>query len=330
MKVAIVGAGVAGLTCAVELAERGVTVEVFERGKEIGPQSCSWYAGAMLAPWCEAERAPELISSLGERSVGWWKDKLAGTFQQGSLVVAHGRDAAELVSLSRRTRGHEWLDASAIAELEPALADRFTKALFFKDEGHLDPRAALQSLVERLDALGGTIYLGVEQGYAAGADLVIDCTGLAARSALKELRGVKGEMLLLRSKEIVLNRPIRLLHPRTPVYIVPRGEGVFMVGATMVESDDASGVTARSLLELLSAAYTLHPAFAEAEVLEIGTQVRPAFPDNLPRIVKQPGKLYINGFFRHGFLLAPAFAQIAADVALGKPDYPGVVHEDRR
>ncbi len=95
-------------------------------------------------------------------------------------------------------------------------------------------------------------------------------------------------MLVLRSKEITLNRPVRLLDPRIPAYIVPRPNGVFMVGATMIESDDSSRVTARSVLELLSAACSLHPAFAEAEVLEMGTQVRPAFPDNLPRIDLAP------------------------------------------
>ena len=89
-------------------------------------------------------------------------------------------------------------------------------------------------------------------------------------------------MLMLRQPEIRLSRPIRLLHPRFPVYIVPRGEGVFMVGATMVESASRSAVTARSALELLSAVWTLNPAFGEAEIIEMGAHLRPAFPDNLP------------------------------------------------
>jgi glycine oxidase len=218
------------------------------------------------------------------------------------------------------------LDADGIDELEPALSQRFSRGLFFKDEAHVDPRAALHSLGERLLALGGKLHFGVT--HSGNGDLVVDCTGLAAREALKDLRGVKGEMLLLRSKELALKRPIRMLHPRTPVYIVPRAGGVFMVGATMIESDDTSRITARSVLELLSAAYALHPAFGEAEVLEIGTQVRPAFPDNLPRIVKSGGRLYINGFFRHGFLLAPAFARMAADVVLKGQHHPGDVYEN--
>ena len=159
---------------------------------------------------------------------------------------------------------------------------------------------------------------------------VIDCTGLAARKYLPDLRGVKGEMLVLRTNDVSLSRPVRLLHPRFPLYVVPRGEGIFMVGATMIESDDATRITARSMLELLSAAYALHPAFGEAEIIEIGTQARPAFPDNLPRIRRIGGTLYLNGLFRHGFLLAPALARRAAGVLLDDQHYPELMHEDSR
>jgi glycine oxidase len=158
----------------------------------------------------------------------------------------------------------------------------------------------------------------------------IDCTGLAARTQLGDLRGVKGEMLLLRSHEISLSRPVRLLHPRIPVYVVPRADGVFMVGATMIESDDRERITARSMLELLSAAYALHPAFGEAEILEIGTQARPAFADNLPRILRSGRTLYINGFYRHGFCIAPALARRAANFVLEGDRFPEVMNEDTR
>ena len=317
MKITIVGAGVAGMTCAVEFAERGADVEVFEQAPGFGPQSCSWFAGGMLSPWCECEHSAELVAAFGEQSIAWWTRRVPALVQQGSLLVAHGRHSAGLVGLSRRTKRYEWLEAAAIDELEPALAGRFARGLFFKDEAHLDPRTALRALADRFGALGGRIHFGVTCTDESKADrLVIDCTGWTARHALQDLRGVKGEMLLLRSKEIVLERPVRLLDPRIPTYIVPRSDGVFMVGATMVESDDATRITARAMLELLSAAYSLHPAFAEAEVLEIGTQVRPAFPDNMPRILWRRDRIYINGFYRHGFLLAPVFARMAADAVL--------------
>jgi glycine oxidase len=141
----------------------------------------------------------------------------------------------------------------------------------------------------------------------------IDCRGLSAADALQDLRGVKGEMLVIRSAEIQLLRPVRLLHPRIPMYLVPRGNGIFMLGATQIESGNRHSATVRSVLELLSAAYALHPAFGEAEILEIGVDARPAFPDNLPRIRRRGDRLYVNGLFRHGFLLAPALARMSAD-----------------
>lgn len=329
MRVSIVGAGVAGMTCAVEFAERGVLTEVFEQADSFGPHSCSWYAGGMLAPWCECDHSAGLVATLGERSIEWWKQRIPGLVQQGSLVLAHGRHISELVALSRRTTRYEWLDAGGIGELEPALANRFPKGLFFRDEAHIDPREALRCLADRLISLGGHIHFEVASTARSDGDhLVVDCTGLAAREALRELRGVKGEMLVLRSREVTLNRPVRLLDPRIPAYIVPRPNGVFMVGATMIESDDSSRVTARSVLELLSAACSLHPAFAEAEVLEMGSQVRPAFPDNMPRILLRADRVYINGFFRHGFLLAPAFAQMAVDAVLIGEPCAQVAYED--
>ncbi len=171
----------------------------------------------------------------------------------------------------------------------------------------------------------------VRFGTAGGAEIrgpVIDCSGLAARAVLQDLRGVKGEMLLLRLPEFELARPVRVLHPRLPVYVVPRAEGRFLVGATMLESDAATRVSARSLLELLSAAYALHPAFGEAEVLELGSGVRPAFPDNQPRLEWRGPRLHVNGLYRHGFLVAPALARRAAEALLEGRHFAEVMGED--
>ena len=160
-----------------------------------------------------------------------------------------------------------------------------------------------------------------------GSGPVFDCRGLEARDRLPDLRGVKGEMLVLRCPDVALARPVRLLHPRIPLYVVPRGDGVFMLGATMLESAERGRVTARALLEMLTAAYALHPAFGEAEVLEIGVDARPAFPDNLPRLRRAGGRIHVNGLYRHGFLLAPALARMAADLVTGG-DRPEVMDAD--
>ena len=338
MQVSIIGAGIAGLACAGELAERGVDVEVLDRGEQLGAASCSWYAGGMLAPWCELESAEPLIAELGLESIAWWRERVPDTMLHGSLVVAHGRDSGELAYFSRRTEQFEWLDGEAIGALEPDLRGRFNKALFFREEGHLDPRAALACLARRLEELRVPLKFGVAGAMTAPAcwgapssqRQVIDCTGLAARGVLTDLRGVKGEMLLLRLRDISLSRPVRVLHPRIPLYIVPRADGLFMVGATMIESDQPTRISARSMLELLSAAYALHPAFGEAEIVEIGTGVRPAFPDNLPRLRWCGDTLYVNGLYRHGFLLAPALAKRVAGILLEERYFPEVQDEDPR
>src|SRR6185312_621966 len=157
---------------------------------------------------------------------------------------------------------------------------------------------------------------------------LIDCRGLAARDVLPDLRGVKGEMLVVKLPDVSLSRPVRVLHPRVPVYIVPRGDGHYMIGATMIESDQPTRITARSMLELLGAAYALHPAFGEAEIAEIGTGVRPAFPDNLPRVRRSGDTVHVNGLYRHGFLLAPALARQAAEQVLGTGHPSEVMHAD--
>ena len=310
----VIGAGVAGLCVATELVRSGIAVTVIDRGDGPGPASCSWWAGGMLAPWCERESAEEPVVTLGTGTADWWRAAGASVTEAGTLVVAPARDRGEIARFARHTTKHHAVDGAAIATLEPDLAGRFGTGLHFPREGHLDPRAALEALRGRLRAHGTEIRYGTEDSPAA--DLVFDCRGFAARDALADLRGVKGEMLVLGTPDLHLTRTVRMLHPRHPLYIVPRGNGVFMLGATSVESADRTRITARGMLELLGAAYALHPAFAEAEVIETGTDVRPAFPDNLPRVVEIAGRIHVNGLYRHGFLLAPAMA--ARAVTMGR------------
>lgn len=303
----ILGGGVLGLAIASELTERGHAVTLIDRAPP-GPQACSWWAGGMLAPWCERVDAEEPVLRLGREAIGWWERHAGGVSRVGTLVLALGRDRGELARFGRRTAGFETLTPDRLAELEPDLAGRFSSALWFAREAHLAPRAALAALRARLAEKGVRFVTGEA---AEGAH--IDARGLAARDRLADLRGVRGEMLVLRCPDVTLSRPVRLLHPRIPLYIVPRGDGVYMLGATMIESDRRGIVTVRSVLELLSAAYALHPAFGEAEILETGADARPAFPDNLPRLRRRGSVIYANGLYRHGFLLSPALARMTAD-----------------
>ncbi|WP_170411054.1 FAD-dependent oxidoreductase [Ruegeria arenilitoris] len=319
----VIGAGVAGLAVASELVSRGAQVQVFDPGGPPGPHGCSWWAGGMLAPWCEFENAEEPVLRLGKAAFEWWTTRTR-VEQRGTLVVANPRDLPDLRRFARRTGGYTEISQSEIADLEPDLT-RFTKGLHFTDEAHLNPRQALRDLHRQLQDQGVVFHRKLVPTQLENA---IDCRGLHAREVLHDLRGVKGEMLVIRCPDVNLTRPVRLLHPRIPLYIVPRGDGFYMLGATMIESEDSSRITARSMLELLSAAYALNPAFGEAEVLEIGVDLRPAFPDNLPRIRRLGHTIYANGLYRHGYLLAPALAQGVADLALDNK-HSEMVDEDR-
>jgi glycine oxidase len=317
--VTIIGAGVMGLCAAYTACKVGLTPRLIDRNGAPGPHGCSWWAGGMLAPFCEGAVAEPAIVAHGQAAAAFWAE-VTDVTHRGSLVMALQRDRAELERFSRRTCGHRWVDDPAA--LEPDLTQH-KGALFFEAEAHLDPRRALTGLVDALAGHG----VHIERTQATPEDMdgpVIDARGMAA--ALPDLRAVRGEMVVLRAPDITLSRPIRLLHPRHPLYIVPRPGGLFMLGATQLESSDRRGISARALLELLSAAYALDPRFAAAELVETGADLRPAFPDNVPRVTVRGRVLHLNGLFRHGYLMAPALARQATDY-LTKGIKGDLVHE---
>jgi glycine oxidase len=307
--ISVIGAGIAGAWQALLFAQAGHAVTVHERSDQGMTQSTSYWAGGMLAPWCEAETSEPVISRLGIRSLELWREHFPDTPFNGSLVVAHPRDRADFERFARLTTGHRRLDASALTELEPSLEGRFRDGLFYADEGHVEPRRVLPELHARFAAAGGSIKFNSEADADDIDGVVIDCRGVFARDRQNALRGVKGEIILIETDEIKLSRPVRLIHPRWPLYVIPRGGNRFMLGATSIEAED-NGVSVRSALELLGAAYAVHPAFAEARIVEFGSGLRPAFPDNLPRIAIDSERIAVNGLYRHGFLLAPALAEL--------------------
>lgn len=318
LEATIVGAGILGLWQAFELARRGHRVTVFEAVPQSTSGGASRFAGAMLAPYCEDEGAEPIVRELGLAGLAMWREAYPVVMARGTLVVAGARDRPELVRFARMTRGHRSLEADRLAELEPDLAGRFQQALYYEDEAHLVPREAIAFLIGELHRLGAEMRFGAavpdpvwRAGSAGG--VVIDCRGLAARHELPNLRGVRGEMAVVRTREVGLTRPVRLLHPRFPLYVVPWGQDQYMIGATVIEREDGAPVTVRSALDLLGAAYAVHPAFGEAEIVELSAGVRPAFPDNVPRVVVRGRRLFVNGAYRHGYLMAPMLARIAAD-----------------
>lgn len=332
---AVVGAGVLGRIVALRLAEAGWKVTVIDRDTERGEKSCSWTGAGMLSPYCEREAAEKIITDIGLDSLDRWPgllERLARPVfyrEMGSLVVAHAGDRDELERLRRRVLDRNLrpdamkeLRGADIRELEPELSDKFNFGLSFPFERHIDNRDLMAALLESLRARGveclfDAKFQSLEKGRVQISnhwrtyDWVVDCRGMGAAEELKDLRGVRGELFYLHAPDVNLNRPTRLMHPRYSIYIVPRADHVYVLGATMIESDDMSPISVRSSLELLSAAYSVHTGFAEARVLESSVNLRPAFPDNHPRFYVAPGLLRINGLFRHGFLISPTLAEFA-------------------
>jgi glycine oxidase len=330
--VAVLGAGLMGRLISWQLAGKGLRVALYERtNREQVLGAAAWVAAAMLAPLAEAALSPKHIVESGWRSLQRWPAILADLpepvfFQStGTLVVWHSADRAESTLFANRIRANaptaylndnfHYLDhQEAINAVEPALTGRFTQAFLLDHEGQLDNRQLLQALQLGLEQRGvkqywGTPIEGFHQANWPNAKVWIDCRGLGAKSALPTLRGVRGEVARVFAPDVQLLRPVRLLHPRYPLYIAPRPHGHYVIGATEIESEDLSAVTVRSALELLGAAFAVHPAFGEARILELNSQCRPTFPDHCPAVIWDGAHtVQVNGLYRHGFLLAPEVA----------------------
>jgi glycine oxidase len=322
--IAVVGAGIIGLWQAYVLARDGHRVRLIEQSAAPFTRASSRWAGVMIAPECEAESAPHIVRDLGRGGLGLWRSTYPGTIVNGTLIVAQARDAADLTRFARMTEAHEIVDAARIATLEPALAGRFERGLFFAEEAHFDSGKALGWLLADLSRRGVEIMLG-QFWRPGGADVTIDCRGISGRADIAALRGVRGERVLIETRDVSFARPIRLLHPRQPIYVVPQGDGRFVIGASVIEREDDGPMTLKSALDLLGSAYALNPAFGEASILDMGAGVRPAFPDNVPHIlIEDRGRMIrVNGAYRHGFLLAPVLANaVAAYLSDGRCEGP--------
>ena len=332
LHVGIAGAGLAGRLLAWRLASAGATVSLFDTKQRGDLTSASQTAAAMLSPLAELAVSDDAVFELGQRSMQLWPQWLAQLTtpvyfrRDGTVIVAHTQDGASLEHFSRLLHHKlsaackaqvQKLDAAALAQYEPALAGRFTGGLFLADEGQLANDQLMAALAIELDSLGvqwheGQMVERVEEHAIVCADqkhvvdIAVDARGVGSKSELLALRGVRGEVLRVECKGVTLKHPVRLMHPRYQLYVAPRPNGEFVVGATELESEDSGPVTVRSVLELASALHSLHPAFGEGRILRISAALRPALDDHRPRVEQRSGVWHINGLYRHGYLCAPA------------------------
>ncbi|MBC5786170.1 FAD-dependent oxidoreductase [Ramlibacter sp. USB13] len=342
MNIGIAGAGLLGRLLAFQLARAGHRVHAFDPAAHAEARGAAgWTAAGMLSPVAELECADENVFALGLRSMELWPEVLAQlevpvecSFD-GSLLLAHRGDegaARRVVELLEAKIGEVHLRSPAAAaprhptpvdrielrELEPAVSGP-AHAWLLPGEGRIHTMQAMQALAASAHGVQwhwGTTVESADAGVlrAGGTehrfDWVFDVRGTGARPQLP-VRGVRGEIFWLQAPGVTLRRPLRLLHPRYRVYLVPRAPDLVVVGASEIESEDRSPVSLRSTVELLAAAHSVVPELAEARVVHSESNLRPALPDNLPRLSTQDGLTRINGLFRHGWLIAPALVEQA-------------------
>jgi len=362
-KAAVVGAGLLGRLIALDLAKKGFSVVLFDKESEHSESSCSFAAGGLLTPEIEAAQGEVKVASFGRRAMALWPQLLKSlpepVFHRfgPSFVCARPQDMedlsdfrAKLLSRCRISGEIALQDTASLASIDSFFADTNLQGFAIPENGLVDPVALMHVLGKMLGAAKVTCKWGtkvedVRNGEVFSCDtwqpydLVFDTRGLGARSDLKDLRGVRGEVIHIEAPELKLEHTLRVLHPRFPVYVVPRslgnektkngdrgtGANRYIVGATCLETELSGPPTVQSALELLAGIADLHHGFRQAHIVGMKSQHRPAFPDNLPAIVaslptSHQGRLIrINGLFRHGIMMAPLLADIGVRAALDQP-----------
>jgi glycine oxidase len=352
---AVVGGGAIGLSIAWSALRRGMRVAVYERG-ELG-SGASGVAAGMLAPVAEAAFGEGALLDLNLDSAARWPDFAAelaaasgedpGYRRCGTLLVARDRDAAEALARELEFRRSlalpvEHLRPSEARRLEPALAPRIRAALYVRDDHAVDPRALTASLAAAIEHAGGELLTGAEVaalelvdqrvcglrlrdgGRVDVGDVVIAAGAWSSAlagipdDARVPIRPVKGQILRLRDPTgaSLLERVLRM----DAAYVVPRGNGDYVLGATVEERGWDMSVTAGAVYELLREAKEVLPGVVELELVEARAGLRPGTPDNAPAIGPAPvaGLHWATGHYRHGILLAPATAELVVAGVAGE------------
>lgn len=354
-RIAIAGAGIIGLSCALELARRGATITLYDPNTP--GRGASWAAAGMIAPAFEAASEPGVHPKLFDlclESARLWPDFAArleadsgetvGYAPGPSLAVAADPDTARhldgiLDTLAKRGLPGDRLDVDGARAIEPSLSPDLLGALRLETDGHVNNRAvvsALLGLCERhpsitleptpppLHSYGSTLD-------SDGHDLILVTAGWQS-SALKVTE--HGQPVSLANWDTslgeidtyggqMLSVARRSDHPATtlragPIYMVPRGSEL-VIGATMEPGRTTGMPNTDDIAGLLSDAARIVPSLADARITSTWSGVRPGTPDFAPFLgrTRQPNMFIAAGHYRNGILLTPITAQIIADQMLG-------------
>ncbi len=332
MKAGIAGAGIMGRLLAFHLVNSGWKVTLFDQDDRHCLNNCSMAAAGLLAAATELEKSDSLSISLCRDALNFHWDSIIKSLpepiyfeKKGIIALAHVQDKNELIRFTHLITAkqdgktsYQKLNGQELQKIEPEL-NKFEEGYFFPEEGQLDNQALIQSLglyleSKKINWCEKTFVQAVKPNKIVTSntdhyfDIALDCRGLGAKDNFKDLRGLRGELVWLHAPQVQIQRPIRLLNPRHNLYIAPRPNQIYILGASEIESELRTPITVRTVLELLSAAYSIHPGFAEAALIRTVQHVRPTLSDSKPHILYADGFIGVNGLYRHGFSLAPSLA----------------------
>jgi glycine oxidase len=367
--VVIVGGGIVGLAVAWRAREHGMSVALLE-GDKLGRAASHVAAGMLApVSEVEFGSAGRRSLALGLRAASAWPAfaaELAGATDRqvslrtsGTLLLARDDDEARELQRQLELRRSLQLRVSRLLpsearEREPALAPTLRAALECPEDHSVDPRQVLPALGRACERAGvvvrehapvegleldrtGKRVTGVRSG--AGERIVAEDVVVAAGAWSGELltglvgghipvRPVKGQIMRLRDPAGpgLLTRAVRY----EGGYLLPRGDGRYVLGATVEERGFELTPTAGGVYELLRDARELVPGVTELELEEVSVGLRPGSPDNAPLIGRGAleGLILATGHHRNGILLAPLTAELTLgllDGATRSDDHDGLL-----
>lgn len=322
MRVAIVGGGLVGRLMAWHLCQSPMVVHLFDGTKQYA--TCAFASGAMLAPFTELAVLGNDWLDRALLALDWWPiiiKSLRGQIyyqQTGTELIANAEHEALLdhsLAAIKKVAPH--------ASLQKRSQSYQRKSCHIDLEAHLNPRQVLMALGDYVRSQGIHWHHEAVQSIQANTlvasgkhwifDCIVDCRGLGAQDRITDLRGVRGEIIILKADHIQLKHVVRFLHPHYSCYIIPQGESQYAIGATHLESEQSDPIYVKSAMSLMMGAQLVEPRFKDAHIVSTLVGIRPTVSSHVPYVKSEPGRYHLNGFFRHGFLLAPAIVAEVAD-----------------
>ncbi|MBK2124974.1 FAD-dependent oxidoreductase [Fangia hongkongensis] len=333
MKIAIIGSGlvgrVMGLTLLTEI--NNISLDFYEKSNDFnGNTSCGHAAAGMVAPICELIENNIDLYHLGQKSIPIWscfnqllQEKIFSLSK--TWVLAHQYDKNEFNAFKQKIYGFD-INHTLLKEKELCREEIDKNAFNYNllnhyievdGEGYVDTDLFFKQSCDFFAMAKEKVRIYTNRDICSAEintlkqqyDWVIDTRGMGAKENLPNLYGIRGEALLIHAPNVHIQNVIRLCHPRYPLYIVPRKNHHYYIGASIIQNDDYSDISLKSMMDLLSALSVISHQFLEARVVKTYAQVRPTFNTGMPKSIIHDNIISINGFYRHGYLLSPVLCK---------------------